>query len=489
MKTKLKLVIICVYIITSLISCKQDSKETKTPISTQKSSEVREKVNETIDDSNKDLNEISNAIQSVDKETIEKLYQLSGVSKKDYEVIINNSEALKKIIKKVEKNQKEQLSKPKLPLKGPITEIQLKSKKTSTGVSIEEAILSYQKELKRDLSPEKRQKVDAASGTTLFSKLNEKEAKYLVRYVNAHEGYKLKELLNKSTNLHSRKEAQVYINNLKNRIDSCKSGKIKASSYYLRRLNRFVRTAESGLKKMNKKEKIAQQNFKNLNPDLYFGEEIGETFFSSRVEAAVYLPLGKLSFADKVIKAEHPDLDVVNLNNVIGTPEISVGKIDGGVSEVDIEEFVEPGDLFYYVRLTDLELSSGIPGADVDAIAAIGAAMRLKLDSKVLFETGKSELKPEGIEALKKLAKSISILKKGNIIVEGHTDDVGETSFNEKLSLSRSKSVVTELKKLIPNSQFKWIEKGLGESKPIVKNDSEENRAKNRRVEILVVPN
>ena len=36
---------------------------------------------------------------------------------------------------------------------------------------------------------------------------------------------------------------------------------------------------------------------------------------------------------------------------------------------------------------------------------------------------------------------------------------------------------------------FKWMEKGLGESKPIVKNDSDENRAKNRRVEILVVPN
>ena len=96
---------------------------------------------------------------------------------------------------------------------------------------------------------------------------------------------------------------------------------------------------------------------------------------------------------------------------------------------------------------------------------------------------------PAGVEALKELAESISVLKKGNVIVEGHTDDIGDASFNKRLSLARSKSVVLELKKLIPSNQFKWMEKGLGESKPIVKNDSEENRAKNRRVEILVVPN
>ena len=140
------------------------------------------------------------------------------------------------------------------------------------------------------------------------------------------------------------------------------------------------------------------------------------------------------------------------------------------------------------MRLKDLKTKSGEPGADVDAIAAIGAAMRLNLDSKVLFETGKSVLKPEGIVALQGLANSISVLKKGNVIVEGHTDDVGSTDTNQKLSLARAKSVSAELKKVIP-SGFSWKERGLGETTPLVENDTDENRAKNRRVEVLVVPN
>ncbi|MBD0852554.1 OmpA family protein [Maribacter arenosus] len=297
-----------------------------------------------------------------------------------------------------------------------------------------------------------------------------------------------------------------------------------------------------------KKQEVtnAKQSFEKMNPDLYFGDEVGMTYFGNRGKA-VYLPLGKLSFADQVIDMYHPenkktatfslgepdayttgmnsamnvhsmglkgrlvvkfednalvdvngpDLYIFELGQIEptnldiskdGKTWITVGKISGGVAEVDIHDFVERDELYYYVRLTDLETSSGIPGADVDAIAAIGSAVRLNLDSQVLFDTGKSELKPEGMEALKKLVESISVLKKGNVIVEGHTDNVGSAESNKKLSLARAKSVSAELKKLLPSQNFKWKERGHGEEKPLVENDSEKNRAKNRRVEILVTP-
>jgi outer membrane protein OmpA-like peptidoglycan-associated protein len=291
----------------------------------------------------------------------------------------------------------------------------------------------------------------------------------------------------------------------------------------------------------------AQQTFKRLNPNLYFGEDTGFTYFGNQGKA-VYLPLGKLSFADQVIDVYHPenkktasfslgepDAYTTGMNSVMnvhsmglkgtlvvkfednalvdvngpdlyvfelgqieptnldiskdGKTWISVGKISGGVAEVDIRDFVERDELYYYVRLTDLETSSGIPGADVDAIAAIGSAVRLNLDSQVLFDTGKSELKPEGKEALKELVKSLKILERGNVIVEGHTDDVGSAASNKQLSLARAKSVSAELKTLLPNQNYKWREKGFGEEKPLVENDSDTNRAKNRRVEILVLPN
>ncbi len=540
-----------------LCSCKKDSKnskstspETRQTQKSQQTIDAAEQIKDVINDFNKDSDTKSNTAESSDKAEIEKLYQLSGVPKEIYQEKLNNPDTLKKLIKQVEKNNKKRKPKKKFPLKGDITLEQLTNKNTTTGVSIEEAILVLQEDLKRDITPEKIRKADSISGTNLVSKLNEKDFKYLNRYVNIHEGYKLRVLSNRASNLHSREEAQAFIEEMTDLFENYKSGRLIGSPKYISRLERIIKSSGTTLKKMAKKEKIALTEFKKMNPDLYFGEDVGETFFSSRVRAAVYLPLGKLSFADKVISANHPDLNVRNLQNVIGTPDviedlgaqtvtgeysigkagtltvqftdnaltdvngpdlyifeigkveptnleiskdgitwIKVGKIDGGVSEVDIAEFVQPGDLFYYVRLTDLMQYSALPGADVDAIAAIGAAMRLKLDSKVLFETGKSELKPEGLEALKELAESIKVLKKGNIIVEGHTDDVGDGNFNKKLSLARSKSVVIKLQEFIPSNQFKWKKKGLGESKPIVKNDSDENRAKNRRVEVLVVPN
>jgi outer membrane protein OmpA-like peptidoglycan-associated protein len=298
-----------------------------------------------------------------------------------------------------------------------------------------------------------------------------------------------------------------------------------------------------------KKQEVtkAQQTFKKLNPDLYFGEEAGFTYFGNKGKA-VYLPLGKLSFADRVVAVDHPenkntatyslgepDAYTTGMNSVMnvhsmglkgqlvvkfednalvdvngpdlyifelgqieptnldiskdGKTWISVGKISGGVAEVDIHDFVKRDELYYYVRLTDLETSSGIPGADVDAIAAIGSAVRLNLDSQVMFDTGKSELKPAGKEALKELVKTLKILERGNVIVEGHTDDVGSAASNKQLSLARAKSVSAELKKLLPSQKFKWKEQGHGEEKPLVDNDSDENRAKNRRVEVLVLPN
>ena len=541
-----------------VLSCKEDVKTSESsvpkPKKTQETSTSTEQLKEVIGDFNnvldKSTKDNKNGIISVDKAEIERLFQLSHIPREEYQEKTNNPDTLKQLIKYVQKNIKDAKTRKGLQLKADISIEELSSKKTPTGVSIEEAILVLQNYLKGKITTEKLKKIDSLSETEIITKLSEREARNVLQYVKVREGKRLRPITIKAGYMHDAKEAQEYLTELEAMLKAYNDGSIKASPNYKSRIERSIKIVKSAQKKIAKKSKVAQKEFKELNPDLYFGDDVGETFFGGKVQTAVYLPLGRLSFVDKVIKAYHPKLNVLDLDNVIGAPDviqdngaqtvtgiyslglagsltvqfvdnaltdvngpdlyifeigkieptsleiskdgitwIKVGKIDGGVSEVDIAAFVNPGDFFYYVRLTDLKEYSALPGADVDAIAAIGAAMRLKLDSKVLFETGKSELKPEGIEALKELAESIVVLKKGNVIVEGHTDNVGDAGFNKKLSLARSKSVVVELQKLIPSNKFKWMEKGLGESKPMVKNDSDENRAINRRVEILVVPN
>jgi outer membrane protein OmpA-like peptidoglycan-associated protein len=490
----------------------------------------------------------------LDTEMLLDMLEKSGVSREEMEKLINNPDSLKVLAREAIK-KREEAKQNEPALKGKMSKEQLASKKTSTGVSLEEAILLVQAESGPEATMAKLKKIDSLAGTDVMSQLDLTEAKYVMGDVerrneikaSPEEERKMKELRSKSGQMHSEKEAKELLAELEKTEKDITSGRMKVSPKFQRTIKHQKNSVKIFHNSIVRKSNATKNKFQKLNPDLYFGDEVGETYIGMN-GTAVYLPLGNLSFADEVVSVSHPKLMTQQVKNVIGSPDkietfddvtgvyslglggdltvrfvnnaltnvngpdlyifeigqieptdleiskdgkkwIKVGKIDGGVAQVDIASYVKQGELFYYVRLKDLKKQSALPGADVDAIAAIGAAIRLNLDSKVLFATGKSKLKPEGIKALKRLAESIAILKKGNVIVEGHTDDVGSDETNQRLSLARAKSVSTQLKKLIPSRNFKWQEKGLGESKPLVENDSDVNRAKNRRVEVLVVPN
>ena len=304
-------------------------------------------------------------------------------------------------------------------------------------------------------------------------------------------------------------------------------------------------TAKERTSDFKKKALAGKTQFYKDNPSWFaLDESVEDTYIDYRLNM-VYLPLGDVSFADSVVEfipgkpkgrapkgslgpaqgrlltlkdcatlgikgvitlyfednsisdVNGPDIYVFEIGQIEptnieisknGTDWINVGKIEGGTAGIDIHDYVQPGDTFNYIRLTDLDTYSGMPGADIDAVAAIGGALRMNLDSSVLFETGEHVLKKEGRAAIKELADQMKNLKKGTITVEGHTDDVGSDTTNKTLSQKRAASVAAELKKAINKPAFKWKEVGHGESNPIVQNDTDENRAKNRRVEILVTP-
>lgn len=106
--------------------------------------------------------------------------------------------------------------------------------------------------------------------------------------------------------------------------------------------------------------------------------------------------------------------------------------------------------------------------------------------SALLFDTGKSDLKPEAETALQQLAE---VLQKNTLLkveIGGHTDNVGDDASNQTLSEQRAQSVFNALTtRGIPTSQVTW--KGYGETSPVATNDSDAGRQKNRRVECRVV--
>jgi flagellar motor protein MotB len=575
----MKKIIFLLTVAFTLYCCGNDSKESKdtdrkanSDSSTSSSETSETSKNEADKNSNEDNNAQLNNLFDMSKGLLEgsekneeaaiqfdtsallDLLEQSGVSRPEMEKLIGNPDSLRMLAQQAMKDREETLENQPV-IEGKISKAQLASKKTSTGVSLEEAILMVQAESGPEATMAKLKKIDSLAGTNVMSQMDFTEAGDVMTDVerknevkaSPEEAQKMKDLRNKSGQMHSEKESEELLAELEKAEKAIASGKMKASPEYQRAITYRKKIVKIFHKDIVRKSQAAKRKFKKLNPDLFYGDDVGVSYVGN-LKKTVYLPLGPLSFADDVVKVQHPLLLTQEVKNVLGEPDvittfddatgiyslglggtltirftdnalvdvngpdlylfeigqlepteleiskdgvswIKIGKIDGGVAEVDISPFVSPNELFYYVRFKDLKVTSGIPGADVDAIAAIGSAMRLNLDSQVLFDSGKSVLKPEGIAALKDLVNSITVLKKGKVIVEGHTDDVGNDATNNTLSLTRAKSVSKALRQFIPSSNFKWVEKGYGESKPLVKNDSDKNRSKNRRVEILVVPN
>jgi outer membrane protein OmpA-like peptidoglycan-associated protein len=169
---------------------------------------------------------------------------------------------------------------------------------------------------------------------------------------------------------------------------------------------------------------------------------------------------------------------------------IEVGKIAGGRADVDIASYVKAGDVFHYVRLTDLKsgCSGRWPGADIDAVGAIGAAVQFSLSGSVLFDTGLWELKPEAAAAIDELADKLAAYSKGRVLVEGHTDNVGSGEANQTLSKNRAGAVLEYLRARPALSAFSFTAEGHGESRPTATNETDEGRAQNRRVDVVLIP-
>lgn len=106
----------------------------------------------------------------------------------------------------------------------------------------------------------------------------------------------------------------------------------------------------------------------------------------------------------------------------------------------------------------------------------------------VYFATNKSDINANSKLALDKLVKIFNDNPDTDILIEGHTDDVGTDAYNLKLSERRARSVGDYLTAAGIRSS-RLIIKWYGESQPKVENNSDANRSLNRRVEFVITAN
>jgi outer membrane protein OmpA-like peptidoglycan-associated protein len=113
---------------------------------------------------------------------------------------------------------------------------------------------------------------------------------------------------------------------------------------------------------------------------------------------------------------------------------------------------------------------------------------QIKIAEQVKFRTDSAEILPESDEVLRGVAGEIKrhpAIKK--VRVEGHTDNVGGTAYNQELSQRRAEAVSNWLAQRGGVERDRLVSVGMGESRPIETNATEEGRRNNRRVEFHIV--
>jgi OmpA-OmpF porin, OOP family len=103
------------------------------------------------------------------------------------------------------------------------------------------------------------------------------------------------------------------------------------------------------------------------------------------------------------------------------------------------------------------------------------------------FDTAKSDLKPESDPAIDEIVKLLSGNPALKVYIVGHTDMVGDTASNVKLSQARAQAVVSALVSKHGIAAGRLIAFGAGPYAPVASNKTDEGRARNRRVELVEI--
>lgn len=134
------------------------------------------------------------------------------------------------------------------------------------------------------------------------------------------------------------------------------------------------------------------------------------------------------------------------------------------------------------------ELKEKTEGTGIDVTETDnGQAILVNLPDGVTFDVDSYSLKPQFRYTLDDIASSMTQYPNSLIDVYGHTDSTGSDSYNQTLSENRARTVANYLvTRGVSDSRIRSL--GYGETMPITNNETDEGRARNRRVEIKIVP-
>ena len=127
------------------------------------------------------------------------------------------------------------------------------------------------------------------------------------------------------------------------------------------------------------------------------------------------------------------------------------------------------------------ELQQNIPGA---VVQRVGEGITVTFASGLLFDFDSDAVRGEARHNLNTLAQSLEKYDNSDLLIVGHTDDVGTGGYNQGLSERRADAAANYLRSEGVRRSIRTV--GRGEDEPIMSNATEDGRSKNRRVEVAI---
>jgi len=235
----------------------------------------------------------------------------------------------------------------------------------------------------------------------------------------------------------------------------------KAQDGELQVCNGKLKTAVDGLQTCTRQKELSADELASIKKALEQCTTRGGS--AARDLATCQIDKDKMDVERRGLKAERD-----HLAGQLKTLQDRLNKVEAGIAQVRqrLQKLVDGGKL-------RVKIANGF--------------LVIEVSSDILFDTGKSDIKAAAKPVLAELAAALKELADRRFQIAGHTDNTGPAALNWRLSVARSIAVVEELvgDGLDPNHLSAG---GYGPYLPVASNDGDDGKQKNRRVEILLMP-
>jgi outer membrane protein OmpA-like peptidoglycan-associated protein len=175
---------------------------------------------------------------------------------------------------------------------------------------------------------------------------------------------------------------------------------------------------------------------------------------------------------------------VKTLQAEIETKNSQIAELEGKTLEQQIDKERLAAEKRFNELFTEVQ---NLFSPDEAEVYKKGDSLVIRLRA-IQFPVGKSVIMPDNYPLISKIQQSIRTFGEPDVIIEGHTDSTGSTEVNELLSQERAESVRQYLLANKTLSNDRIVAVGYGSSKPLASNETEEGRAVNRRIDVIIKP-